>query len=122
MSKEHKRLKKENEALKGEKKENETLRRNEALEKKEGKALKKKNKVLEKENDVLKRKHETLNQNILQMAAERTENLKKIEEHKTMEAKLNSIIKQMQLQGRGTRKGMTVAVENDDANEDGDLD
>jgi DNA repair exonuclease SbcCD ATPase subunit len=80
---------------------------------KKNKRLEKDNKRLEKENEDLRRKHEDLKQNIFKTAYELTKSVNEIKELKKKEAMLNSIIKQMQQQGRGIPVGHDGAVEND---------
>jgi hypothetical protein len=63
--------------------------------------MSKKTKRLEKENSNLTRKHDLTNQNILKMAEERSKSNMEIDALRKKSEKLNSIIKQMQTQGRG---------------------
>ena len=79
---------------------------------KEMEEMSKKTKRLEKENDNMKRKHDAMNQNILKMADERTQNLKDIDDAKKREEKLRNIITQMQQQGRGIGQGGARTVDN----------
>ena len=73
--------------------------------------MSKKTKRLEKENDNLKKKHDAMNKNILKMAEERTKHVKEVDVLGKKNAKLTSIISQMQQQGRGIPQGMAGTVE-----------
>lgn len=68
---------------------------------KEMEEMSKKTKRLEKENLNLTRKHEATNQNILQMAQDRTKAAKEIEQLKKRNDQLEKLCRGMQAQGRG---------------------
>lgn len=68
---------------------------------KEMEEMSKKTKRLEKENLTLTRKHEATNQNILQMAQDRTKAAKEIEQLKKRNEQLEKLCRGMQAQGRG---------------------
>jgi chromosome segregation ATPase len=73
--------------------------------------MSKKTKRLEKENMTLTRKHDLTNRNILEMAEERTKTNQELEAFRKKNEQLNSIIKQMQTQGRGLTPSMAGVVE-----------
>ena len=76
---------------------------------KEMEEMSKKTKRLEKENLTLNRKHDATKKNILDMAEERSKMEEAIEKEKTKNAKLTSIINQMQKQGRGVAGNLALA-------------
>ena len=74
--------------------------------------MSKKTKRLEKENMNLTRKHDLTNQNILKMAEERTKTNVQMDDLQKKNAKLTSIINQMQQQGRGMASGLASGLAN----------
>lgn len=69
---------------------------------KEMEEMSKKTKRLEKENLNFTRKHESTNHNIAKMAEDRTKVLKEMEQLRKKNTTLESVIRRMQAQGRGS--------------------
>ena len=80
--------------------------------------MSKKTKRLEKENLNLTRKHDLTNRNILEMAEERTKVNKEMETLRKKNNTLESVIRQMQEQGRAPAAG--GALEGDDEGTESD--
>ena len=87
---------------------------------KEMEEMSKKTKRLEKENLNLTRKHDLTNRNILEMAEERTKTSKDLESLRKKNNTLESVIRQMQDQGRGPMPGMPLERDEDGTESDYD--
>ena len=82
--------------------------------------MSKKTKRLEKENLNLTRKHELTNKNIAEMAEDRVRVNQEMEMLRKKNATLESVIRRMQDQGRGT--AMNAALEGDEEGTESDYD
>ena len=82
--------------------------------------MSKKTKRLEKENLNFTRKHESTNHNIAKMAEERTKVLKEMDQLRKKNTTLESVIRRMQAQGRGSTGEGALEGDEDDTQSDYD--